>query len=774
MIEEGIVICSNDKKMEILKNQTELKNYTFFSIEQLCQKLYGFCDNKAMLFMKEKYQLSFDLIDEYIKYIPFVNDNTYNNLKLDSLLSAKKALINNNYFIYDKNFLNLLKQYPVTFVDVKNNIFTNRLREIVKKYTIVYDYNTAYSINKPIVYEFNDITDELLFVFNNIVDLVKKGVSLNKIFISNINSDYYYLLRRISYSYHLPIDLSFNENILNTKIVNDFFNLLTTSKSFDEVLQNLDNESFIYDKIFNLIVDYELEDKNPSELMEFFKYKFKGIKFNIDKYEQMIQTNKACNFSDDEYVFYLGFNLGASPKIYKDDGFLNDKELNTLGLVDSITKNSEAKEELKNLLWHTKNIIVTYKKNIASQECYPSNLIKELKLDVKTIPIEYGYNSQEDNIRLSLNYTKLLKYKMFDQSLEEYDISHLKYNSYDNKYKHISNQLLEDRFKVKKLKMSYSSIKSYFQCPFLYFADRILGLNEFKPSMAARLGTFSHAVLEDSYNADFSFSESVDRNTKLNALDAKDRFYFKMMEEVLSSLIEFNHLHEQDSQLKQIKRELHIELVEDNYVFEGFIDKLLYTCIDDNVYAAIVDYKTGKDVISLDNVYDGFHLQLPIYMYLLSKYEEFKNKKIHIIGIYLQKVNIIALDNTVDIISQRQKSFKLQGYTINDISLIPMFDKTYDKSSYIQSLATLKNGGFSRYAKVLSSDEENELIHIVDELINKAYNGITNGNYEIAPKRINGVNESCTYCKYKDICYLKYEDIVELEYKPYPKKDGDD
>ena len=53
-------------------------------------------------------------------------DNTYNNLKLDSLLSAKKALINNNYFIYDKNFLNLLKQYPVTFVDVKNNIFTNK------------------------------------------------------------------------------------------------------------------------------------------------------------------------------------------------------------------------------------------------------------------------------------------------------------------------------------------------------------------------------------------------------------------------------------------------------------------------------------------------------------------------------------------------------------------------------------------------------------------------------------------------------------------------
>ena len=53
----------------------------------------------------------------------------------------------------------------------------------------------------------------------------------------------------------------------------------------------------------------------------------------------------------------------------------------------------------------------------------------------------------------------------------------------------------------------------------------------------------------------------------------------------------------------------------------------MYTQIDDEIYAVLIDYKTGKDVLSLDNVEDGFHLQLPAYMYLLSCYEPFQGKK---------------------------------------------------------------------------------------------------------------------------------------------------
>ena len=195
------------------------------------------------------------------------------------------------------------------------------------------------------------------------------------------------------------------------------------------------------------------------------------------------------------------------------------------------------------------------------------------------------------------------------------------------------------------------------------------------------------------------------------------------------------------------------------------------TEIDGEIYAAIMDYKTGKDYITLDNVEDGFHLQLPSYMYLLSKSERFKGKRIHIIGIYLQKVNMIALDNSIDILSQREKSFRLQGFTINDPSLILKLDPGFNKSDYIQSMMTLKDGSFGKYSKIITKDEEDELILKMDELIHKAKDGVMNADFKIAPKLINNKDKSCTFCKYKDICFKKYNDYVELEEKKFKKEE---
>ena len=98
----------------------------------------------------------------------------------------------------------------------------------------------------------------------------------------------------------------------------------------------------------------------------------------------------------------------------------------------------------------------------------------------------------------------------------------------------------------------------------------------------------------------------------------KDKFYFSQMNEILEDLISFNKRHEELSELKNVLCEEHIIYEEGNLKFHGFIDKLLYVEIDGEIYAAIMDYKTGKDYITLDNVEDGFHLQLPSYMYLVS------------------------------------------------------------------------------------------------------------------------------------------------------------
>ena len=80
---------------------------------------------------------------------------------------------------------------------------------------------------------------------------------------------------------------------------------------------------------------------------------------------------------------------------------------------------------------------------------------------------------------------------------------------------------------------------------------------------------------------------------------------------------------------------------------------------------------------------------------------------------------MIALDRNLDKLEQREKSFRLQGFTISDPALILMLDPFYNKSDYIQSMMTTKNGNFGRYAKLLSEEQEEDLIELVDVFIHK-------------------------------------------------------
>ena len=401
-----------------------------------------------------------------------------------------------------------------------------------------------------------------------------------------------------------------------------------------------------------------------------------------------------------------------------------------------------------------------------------------MKLNIERRSPLFGYSKVEDRLRLAVDISIYDKTHEVSPSLDFYDTKDISYNTYDNKYKGIDKSLMKERFMDdESLSFSYSTMKYYFECPFHYYAEKILDLATYEDSCATRLGSYSHSILEESYKEDFNFEEASLKflNEGLLNVDSKeyqkDKFYFLQMNEVLEALINFNKTHENESQLKNIECEAHISYVEGNLKFHGYIDKLLYTEIDNEIYAAIIDYKTGKDFITLDNVSDGFHLQLPSYMFLLSKYEKFKGKKIHIIGIYLQKVNMIALDNKIDILSQREKSFKLRGYTISDKSLILNLDPSFNKSTYIQSMMTTKDGNFGRYAKIVNEQEEEKLIALVDELIHKAYDGVMNAKYDIAPKKIDNKDQSCAFCKYKDLCFKKHEDYVDLELKEFQKKE---
>ena len=78
-------------------------------------------------------------------------------------------------------------------------------------------------------------------------------------------------------------------------------------------------------------------------------------------------------------------------------------------------------------------------------------------------------------------------------------------------------------------------------------------------------------------------------------------------------------------------------------------------------------------------------------------------------------------------------------------------------------MSITKDGAFGRYAKVYSEADMNSLITTVEELIIKAFDKITEGEFSINPKVINNENQSCKYCPYANICYKTNKDMVRVK-----------
>ena len=197
----------------------------------------------------------------------------------------------------------------------------------------------------------------------------------------------------------------------------------------------------------------------------------------------------------------------------------------------------------------------------------------------------------------------------------------------------------------------------------------------------------------------------------------------------------------------------------------GIIDKLMYKKINDKELVAIIDYKTGNPEISLNNVIYGLDMQLPIYLYLAKNSNDFNNPII--VGFYLQRLlnTSILKDYKNNYLDLKKDKLKLNGYSIDNQDLLEEFDNSFNKSKVIKSMSTTSSGQFSHFAKVISRDNINRLVEIVEDNIKKAACDIRDAKFDINPKVIGNENKACKYCMFYDICYVSAKDYVKLEEK---------
>lgn len=750
---ECILLVKNNLKKEIIKIIREKYynyNIKFMSLEEFIKKYTFDYDNETIYNVMKKYDVNLDTALIYLKNLYYISDKLDND-KMNKLKEVKNYLDSNNLLIYNKHFVNYVKDKEIYIYGYDNiNKYYLSVLEGLNYKVVGREYN-KYQIEK--IYKVNYIEDEVLFVANKICNLLKENVSINNIKLI-FSNEYNEIIKRIFKLYNIKININ-NGSIYSIyeckKILNNLDNIeeylesITNIEIKNKIIKVLNNYSFISDK--KEVKDLIIRDLKNTYLDS----DNNGIKvINIDDY-----------ISEDDYVFLLGFNKENIPRVHKDNEYFSDKEKEVLSLDTSNDLNVKERESTINKILSIKALTISYKLYDSSNNYIKCDLFEDIK-EENIINNTYTNSNIMNKIFLTQKLDNLIKYNIKEEDLELlYSNYKLPYMDYDNGYNKIDKDKLY-KYLDNKLVLAYTSFDNYNRCKFRYYLSNILKINMIKDDFAIIIGNVCHYVLSSIDNNDFDTYKYFDSYIKEQRIfTKKESFFLSRIREELPFIVDTikKQLTYTTFDKKMYEEKVYVNKEKSIKVtFMGVIDKVLYKEEDSVTYLAIIDYKTGSTDIKLDNIDYGIGLQLPIYLYLSSN---MKIKNTKVVGFYLQKLLSSSLDNTKEYITAKENSLKLEGYSINNESELSKFDTTYNDSKLIKSMKT-SSGGFYSYSKVLSEEEIDNLIDKVDKKVDSVIDNILDSDFTIDPKIINGENVSCKFCEYKDICFRKEKDLTYI------------
>src|SRR5574344_92287 len=503
--DNSILITTTHNKNKILNYLTDnkiMKDIKFLSFSELNIGLKYDYTNEAINYVMNHYNVKYLDAKTYIDDTYYLNENSYKEPKLQKLLTIKEDLENNKLLIYDDLFIDMLKS--------KSNIY-------VYGYTYINKYNNY---------------------------LLKEASSYIKINIiptkdnNYCHDEYEFTIKRIFKMYGIPVNLNKETTLNQTSIGTYFINNL--SDNIEELLEDIskrfnvstnDYNKIIYDKLFDLISSYSWASSYVA-IKELIQEEMQMQKIIINKYTNEIKLIDILDnvFSDDEYVFLIGFNLGSIPKFKRDEDFIDDKIkpdiIENTNEYNNITKDSYLRS-IKNI----KNISITYKLKDAFNKYEESFLIQDDCF--KKIVTDFNISNYNDNINklnLAMNIDNLIKYNEVNETLGTlYNNYKIPYKTYDNAYTGIeSNKVLN--LIDNKINFSYSSISDYNNCPFKYLLKDVLYLSTFKQTIQAFIGSLFHYTLQECLNneeknIDEVYYKYVEDNKDKIDLTNKNKFF---------------------------------------------------------------------------------------------------------------------------------------------------------------------------------------------------------------------------------------------------------
>lgn len=771
-----IIITSNVNKINLLKKlNNQLLNIKIYSLNEFNKLYYFDYDEETIFFVMSKYKIKYEIAKIYLDNMYFIESKNYKNKKLLFLTELKDELISKKLIKINNLFKNTLKNKDIVFYNLPISKETDNLIKILSVDNNVSTIQEEHNIYQHQIYELQTIEDEVEYIANSICNLIKNGVNISNIFLTNLSDEYKKLIRRIFPMFNIPFTLESDSSIYSTFISTKFFeyydnNLELTMTKLSEYIDSKETED-IYNQIINIINKYTfIENKN--DVLEMIKYDLKNTKLpKKDNPLSVHEVNlKDTIFSDEDYVFTMSFNQGILPTIHKDEQYLTDNDKEELNISLTVDKNILEKQIIKDKLNSIKNLTITFKHVANGEEFNISSLNELLNYEIIKVSSQELVNSEIYNkIKLTSLLDEYYKYGTKSSLLNTLNNNYynLPYKTYNHSFTGINKQDLKDYLQNKMI-LSYSSLDKYYRCPFSFYIGNILKLNIYEETFYQLVGTLFHAILEKCLNTSLNYEDLWNQELmNLNhEFTNKEKFFLSKLKEELSFIIETIRNQENFTNLHD---ELHEERIytslsgDMNITFTGIIDKIKYKSYDNYTIIAIIDYKTGNPNLDLSTIPYGIGMQLPIYLYLAKNSKKLKNIKVA--GFYLQKVlnNEITVDNSHTYEQLKKKNLLLQGFSNEDLSILAEFDNSYMESNIIKSMKLKKDNSFYSYCKVLSEKEMELITNIAENKINEGAKSISNAEFVIAPKKIGKVNFGCNLCKFKDICFHTADDNVELD-----------
>lgn len=755
MQKEKIIICSYDEKIKLLKEEAKKKELSFVKYmtkEEFFQAYYFSYDNKAIYYLISKYGYPVDVCHEYIREMYDIDlDKSYDNSKLNFLQSLKKELLDQKLLYINPSFKKYINNKEIQVINYHE--FDSYEEKVLGIEPFKSNVNYTNS-----VYQFLSMEEEVNFVCLEIIKLIKNGISPNKIFLTNVSSDYHYTLKKLFSYYHIPLNLKENESIYGTKIVRDYLNDKNTPIPIDNEIGKKLNQ------VLGSISEFDSETIAYKELLISL---LKTTYFSETNFNPAVSVRDLyeTSFADDEYIFFLGFNADTIPKVVKDIGYLSDLDKKELDRYDITYLNSRNEKLILYLLSSIKNLTISYSLYNSFNSYSPSTLIDDYNFKVITdYQDDYCYSNIYNKIRLG---KKLDIYNFFGKKdkklsllLNNYDIG---YQSYENSFNKINYDEYIEKLAYP-LKLSYTSLNAYNECPFKYYVKNVLKLEEYEDTFPAFIGSLFHEILSLYKNEDFQFEKEYQRILSSRDLSVKEVL---LLDRVKEELLDFLEVIKKQDQLCSYKdayyeKELEVDLSEDIAVkFIGYVDKILFREDVSDTYFSIIDYKSGKIDTNIEPLKYGLHMQLPIYLYLLEKANLFDNPIFT--GVYYQNILFPYPSWSKNIEKDLKDRYLLMGYSTDNIDVLKEFDSSFEDSLLIKSMKYSADKGFGAYTKYLDEETLYKLIKYTENIIINRKDEILKANFKIEPKIYQNKNVSCKYCPFKDLCFYKEKDKIYLD-----------